>query len=470
MDQSHVLIVTFPAQGHINPALQFAQRLIKMGIRVTFATSVFAINRMTKTSGASPKGLNFAPFSDGYDDGFRPKTIDAKEYMSGVARQGSNALRDAIQSSSENGCPVTCLVYTLLLPWASTVAREFHVPSGLLWIQPATVLGIYYYYFHGYEEEIKKADVSNPTWSVQFPGLPLLKAKELPSFILPSNDPIYSFALPTFKAQIEMLDNEEKPNILVNTFEALEPKALKAIEKYKMIPIGPLAPMDPNDTSFGGDLFKKTKDYREWLDSKDPNSVIYVSFGSLLTLPKKQMEELASGLLKTGRPFLWVIRAKEEGQEEKEEDKLSCMEELEEKGMIVPWCSQLEVLNHHSLGCFLTHCGWNSTLESIVSGAPVVAFPYWTDQGTNAKLIEDVWKTGIRVRPSGQDEEEGGGSIVKSDEIVRCIEMVMDGGENGMTLRKNVKKMKELGREAMEEGGSSEKNLKAFLAEAGKMM
>ncbi|CBI39405.3 unnamed protein product, partial [Vitis vinifera] len=97
---------------------------------------------------------------------------------------------------------------------------------------------------------------------------------------------------------------------------------------------------------------------------------------------------------------------------------LSCREELEQKGMIVSWCSQIEVLTHPSLGCFVSHCGWNSTLESLVSGVPVVAFPQWTDQGTNAKLIEDMWKIGIRVTVN----EEG---IVESDEFKRCLEIVM---------------------------------------------
>ncbi|KAL3506504.1 hypothetical protein ACH5RR_031886 [Cinchona calisaya] len=465
MMHRHVLVVTYPAQGHINPALQFAKRLLRMGIQVTFTTSVFALGRMTQASNGIPKGLSLAPFTDGYDDGFKPKGIDAKDYMSGIEKQGSNTLRNVINTSADRGCPVTCLIYTLLLPWAAKVAREYHVPSALLWIQPATVLDTYYYYFHGYEDEVKNS-TNDPNWSIQLPGLPLLKEKDLPSFMLPSSDSIYSFALPTFKNQIDTLDEEEKPKVLVNTFDVLEPQALKAVENYNMVAIGPLTPSvfldgkDPSDTSFSGDLFQKGKDCKQWLNSKTEGSVVYVSFGSLLTLPMQQMEEIAKGLLKSGRPFLWVIRAKEDGQEEKEVDKLSCMEELEENGMIVPWCSQVEVLKHPSLGCFVTHCGWNSTLESIVCGVPVIAFPQWTDQGTNAKLIEDVWKTGVRVIP----KEEG---IVESDEINRCIEMVMDDEEKGIELRRNAKKWKELAREAMQEGGSSDKNLKAFVEEVG---
>lgn len=475
MDRCHVLLVTFPAQGHINPSLQFAKRLIKLGIDVTFATSVYAQRRMpVATSGDVPEGLNFAAFSDGYDDGFKPNVDDAKKYMSQIRTRGSKTLKDTILASAEQGRPVTCLVYTLLLPWASEVAREVHIPSALLWIQPATVLDIYYYYFHGYEDKI----INIRDERIEFPGLPIRFSKrDLPSFVLPSSSEAYSFALPTFKEQLEMLDADTKPKVLVNTFDALEPDALKAVgDKYELIGVGPLIPWaflgekDPSDEKFHGDLFKKSVDYREWLNSKNESSVVYVSFGSLLKLSKAQMEEIAIGLLECGRPFLWVIRVDEntknsddddDDEKNKEEDeKLSCLDELEKLGKIVPWCSQLEVLTHPSLGCFVTHCGWNSTLESISCGVPVVAFPQWTDQGTNAKLIEDVWKTGVRVHAN----EDG---MVKSGDIRKCIEEVMDGQEKSLELRGNAKKWKVLAREAMEENGTSYNNLQTFFQGVG---
>lgn len=468
MVQPHVLLVTFPAQGHINPCLQFAKRLIRMGIEVTFATSVFAHRRMAKTTTSTlSKGLNFAAFSDGYDDGFKADEHDSQHYMSEIKSRGSKTLKDIILKSSDEGRPVTSLVYSLLLPWAAKVAREFHIPCALLWIQPATVLDIYYYYFNGYEDAIK-GSTNDPNWCIQLPRLPLLKSQDLPSFLLSSsNEEKYSFALPTFKEQLDTLDVEENPKVLVNTFDALEPKELKAIEKYNLIGIGPLIPStfldgkDPLDSSFGGDLFQKSNDYIEWLNSKAKSSVVYISFGSLLNLSKNQKEEIAKGLIEIKKPFLWVIRDQENGKGDEKEEKLSCMMELEKQGKIVPWCSQLEVLTHPSIGCFVSHCGWNSTLESLSSGVPVVAFPHWTDQGTNAKLIEDVWKTGVRLKKN----EDG---VVESEEIKRCIEMVMDGGEKGEEMRRNAQKWKELAREAVKEGGSSEMNLKAFVQEVGK--
>ncbi|KAI3470049.1 hypothetical protein Pfo_026712 [Paulownia fortunei] len=430
MGRGHILLVTFPAQGHINPSLQFAKRLINMGIEVTFATTVYAGQLMAQTTSSQevPRGLTFSSFSDGYDDRFR-FLDDPMRYMTEIRNHGSKTLKDIIFIAADHGRPVTCLVYTLLLPWASEVAREVHIPSALLWVQPATVLDIYYYYFNGFGDEIM-ASWNDPSWKIQLPGVPLLS------------------------------------KLLVNTFDALEPDAIKAIDKYELIGVGPLIPSafldgkDPSDKSFGGDLFQKSDDYIEWLNSKPKSSVVYVSFGSLLKLPKAQMEEIAKGLLDSGRPFLWVIRVNENANDEqKEEDEnLSCLEELEKIGKIVPWCSQLEVLTHPSLGCFVTHCGWNSTLESISCGVPVVAFPHWTDQGTNANLIEDVWRTGVRVRVNED-------AMVESGELRRRIEEVMGGGEKSKEFRENAKKWKGLAREAMEENGTSNKNLKAFLEE-----
>ncbi|KAL0358483.1 UNVERIFIED_CONTAM: UDP-glycosyltransferase 75C1 [Sesamum angustifolium] len=323
MARHHVLLVTFPAQGHINPALQFAKKLINMGIEVTFATTVHARQRMEKTAASNlPKGLTFAPFSDGFDDGFRVSN-DPQKYMTEIRSRGTKTLKDTVLSAAEQGRPITCLIYTLLLPWASEVAREVHIPSALLWIQAATVLDIYYHYFNGFGDAII-ASSNDPSWKVQLHGIPiLLSQRDLPSFILPTSSERYSFALTAFKEQLETLDAETKPKVLVNTFDSLEPDALKAIDRYEVIGIGPVVPSafldgkDPSDTSFGGDLFQKSDDYIGWLNSMPKSSVVYVSFGSMLSLPRPQMEEIAKALLDSSRPFLWVIRVNEKANEEK---------------------------------------------------------------------------------------------------------------------------------------------------------
>ncbi|XP_010243149.1 PREDICTED: crocetin glucosyltransferase, chloroplastic-like [Nelumbo nucifera] len=466
MSHPHFLLVTFPAQGHINPSLQFAKRLIRIGAQVTFATSVSAHRRMSNA--CNPDGLTFAPFSDGYDDGFK-LTDSVEHFLSELKRRGSETLRELILSLAREGRPVSCLVHTLLLPWAADVARNLDVPWALLWIQPATVFDIYYYNFTGYGDLICNNKNDN-SYTVELPGLPPLTSRDLPSFLLPSNT--YAFALPIFHEQIETLERETKPRVLVNTFDALEPEALRVVEKIDLIGVGPLIPSafldgkDPSDKSFGGDLFHGSADYMEWLNSKADSSVVYVSFGSIALLPKRQMEELASALIESGRPFLWVIRKNENASEEtkkEEEAFLSRIEEQKREGMIVPWCSQVEVLSHPSVGCFLSHCGWNSTLESLVTGVRVVAFPQWTDQATNAMLIEGVCGTGVRVRAK---EGEGDG-VVEREEIMRCLDMVME-GENGEEMKRNARKWKELAKKAVKEDGSSDKNLRRFVEEIRK--
>ncbi|KAJ0093977.1 hypothetical protein Patl1_26161 [Pistacia atlantica] len=439
MVQPHILLVTFPAQGHINPCLQLAKRLLSTGVRVTVATSHFAIRRMKNNSTTHAPGLSFAAFSDGYEDGYKSRD-DVHHYMDELKRVGSLSLSDFIASNTKQGNGFTCIVYSILIPWVANVGRAHDIPTTLFWNQTATMFAIYYFYF------------KDQSFSVSLPGLPDLTTRDLPSFFIPSNQ--YAFALPSFKEQFDILDEETNPTLLVNTYDALESEVFKAIDEYNMVGIGPLIP-----SAFLGDLFKGgyNKEYMEWLNAKPKSSVIYVSFGSISVLSKPQMEELARGLLDTGRPFLWVIRAKEGGEEDKEEDKLSCREELEKQGKIVPWCSQVEVLSHASVGCFVTHCGWNSTFESLCSGVPTVAFPQWTDQTTNAKLIEDVWKTGVRVNHN----EEG---IVEGSEIKRCLEIVLGGEE----MRRNARKWKELAREAAKEGGSSNKNLKDFVDQIAK--
>ncbi|PON95501.1 UDP-glucuronosyl/UDP-glucosyltransferase [Trema orientale] len=490
MARPRFILVTYPAQGHINPSLQFAKRLAHVGADVTFVTAISAHRRMAKGSGrepdpkasgtTTPNGsvISFVPFSDGYDDGFKHGVDDYDSYRSEMTRRGTQAVSDLVVSAQNDGRPYTCLVYTLLLPWAGLAADALGLPSVLLWIQPATVFDAYYYYFHGHGEVIRENSKRQPPSKTTLPGLSLEFApQDLPSFMDAADT--YSFVIPVFQEQFEMLEKVNQPRILVNTFDELEAEALRAVRDLSLIGIGPLIPSaflderDPSDKSFGGDLFRRSEDkYMEWLNSKPKTTVVYVSFGSILNLSRQQMEEIAKGLLSFGRPFLWVIREKspnDKGTKENDKDEtaeLSCREELEKLGMIVPWCSQVEVLSSESLGCFVTHCGWNSTLESLASGVPVVAFPKWTDQGTNAKLIEEVWKTGVRVKPN----EEG---IVQSEEIKRCLGLVMEGIENGVEngeekreeMRRNAKKWKNLAREAVKEDGSSDKNLKAFVAD-----
>ncbi|CAH2042793.1 unnamed protein product [Thlaspi arvense] len=451
-ENRRILLVTFPEQGHINPSLEFAKRLVKMGVEVTFVTTSFALNRMAKRA-PTLRGLKMVGFFEGQDKRWT-EVDDLEQFMAELRRCGSEAIKLLITSSIEKGQPFDHVVYTIFLPWVGQLAHNLHVPSTFLWIQPATIFAVYYHFFNGYGDAMRNIACSD---YIELPGLPPLAAPDLPLFLQASN--CYNFVLPLMKEHLEIVELETNPKVLVNTFNALEAEALRATEKLNLVGVGPLIPSaftdgkDPSDTSFGGDLFQNSSDYIEWLNSKPPGSIVYVSFGTMSVLSKQQIDEIASGLQESHRPFLWVIRASSEGDKE---EQLKFTEKLEKRGMIVPWCSQLEVLSHPSVGCFVTHCGWNSSLESLVSGIPVVAFPQWTDQTTNAKLIEDVWKTGVRVVKN----KEG---IVEGNEIRKCIDIVMGGEGRGEEMRRNAQKWKRLAREAAKEGGSSDLNLNNFL-------
>lgn len=205
----------------------------------------------------------------------------------------------------------------------------------------------------------------------------------------------------------------------------------------------------PDDKEYGLSAFKPITDpCMNWLHEKPTKSTIYVSFGSFAELGVEQVHAIALALKTMHAPFLWVVRASEEAKLPK-----NYKEETSEKGMIVTWCNQLDVLGHVAIGCFITHCGWNSTLEAISSGVPMVAMPHWSDQSTNAKLVSDVWRMGIRARK----DEKG---IVGEDEIVRCVKHVMEGDEIGT----NAMKWKKLAKEAVDEGGSSDTNIQQFVS------
>ncbi|OIT38231.1 udp-glycosyltransferase 75c1, partial [Nicotiana attenuata] len=458
-DNCHVLLVTFPSQGQINPSLQFAKCLIKLGVNVTFSTSLSAQNCMLNNL-PSIEGLTFAPFSDGYDNGYPNvgKSLDEyREFYASFIALGSEFVSRIFTDRAKEGRPFSRIIYTTVLSWVGIVAKRLNAPATLLWIQPATLLDIYYYYFTSYKDAFKNCP-DDEDKSLEIPGLPfLVGTREIPSFLL-SSDGLMDWLIQTMKEHVELINSESNEIVLVNTFDALEFEALRAIKNVNMVGIGPLVPSsfldgkNPSDTCYGCNLRQCSKDYMEWLNSKPSASVVYVAFGSYSELPKQMMEEIAKGLVQSERPFLWVVNG------EKPLENLSCKDELEKQGKIVSWCSQVEVLQHPSLGCFLMHCGWNSTLESLVFGIPVVACPLWTDQGCNSTLIQDVWKTGVRVNAN----EEG---VVEGAEFKRCIEIVMEDRKEGEELRKNAKKWRDIAKNTMKEDGSSNVNLKAYVDE-----
>ncbi|CAI0407725.1 unnamed protein product [Linum tenue] len=184
-----------------------------------------------------------------------------------------------------------------------------------------------------------------------------------------------------------------------------------------------------------------------WLDDKECNSAIYICLGSICNLSSAQLIELALGLEASEKVFVWVVKEIEKTKEllewmadEKFEERVS------PRGMVIRgWAPQVLILSHPSVGGFLTHCGWNSSLEGISAGVPLVTWPMFADQFCNEKLIVEVVRTGVKVGAWEQVE--------------RAVRLAMDGGEEEEARRKRAQELAGMARRAVGNGGSSHKNV-----------
>ncbi|CAN0916690.1 UDP-glycosyltransferase 74F2 [Linum grandiflorum] len=446
-ENGHVLLVPYPGQGHMNPMIHFGRRLAARGIRTTLLTSNFIITSFNFPPKIGP--VHVDAISDGFDHGGFDQSSSIHDYLDKMKQAGSKTLSDLIDKYKTTPYPVSCLVYEPFLPWALDVAREHGLYAASFFTQPCVVDFIYYYIRHG----LLKLPVD--TWPVRLPGLPDMEARDMPGFVTsPEVYPAY------FRMILNQFSNTEKADYaLINTFYELEKEALDTMSKVcPVLAVGPTVPSTyldnriENDEEYGVDLFALERSVPiTWIATKPPKSVIYVAFGSMVSFNQTQMIELATGLERTNKYIMWVIR-------DTELAKLPTdfVNYLGDKALVVNWAPQVHILASEAVGCFLTHCGWNSTIEALSLGVPMVAMPQWSDQPPNAMLVEKVWKVGVRVRV-GED------GIVSGDEVERCVKEVME-GEVGKEMRSNGEKWRDLARSAIGEGGSSYQSIDKFVS------
>ncbi|KAK9672165.1 hypothetical protein RND81_12G081200 [Saponaria officinalis] len=443
---AHVLALPYPSQGHINPMIQFCRRLASKNVRVSLAITNYISCTLKPQSDGH---VNLVTVSDGYDEGgfYEAESIEA--YLDRLKTIGSKSLAQLIKDHADTSHPITCLVYDAFLPWALDTAKKYGICGAAFFTQACAVNYIYYLVYH------KRLNLPIEKIPVEITSLPLMEMRDLPSFVdSPGVYPAY------LKLVLEQNCNLDKADfVLVNTFYDLESKVINEMSKEcPILTIGPTIPsfyVDKRidyDRHYGLNLYNiDATPIAKWLSTKPPKSIVYVSFGSMACLPNEQMQELAFGLQQCPFKFIWVVRASEI-------DKLpnNFINDTNQKGLIVTWSEQLEVLANEAIGCFFTHCGWNSTVEALALGVPMVGMPQWTDQPTDAKFVEDVWGVGVRVNV----DEKG---IVKRGEIVKCINEVMV-GENRLKFVENAKIWKDLSKKAICEGGSSDENIDLFVS------
>lgn len=193
---------------------------------------------------------------------------------------------------------------------------------------------------------------------------------------------------------------------LCNTTFDLEAGAFSTSQK--LLPIGPLMANEHNIIS----ILQEDRTCLEWLDQQPPQSVIYASFGSMVSTKPNQFNELALGLDLLKRPFLWVVR-------EDNGYNIAYPDEFRgRQGKIVGWAPQKKILEHPAIACFISHCGWNSTIEGLYNGVPFLCWPFCSDQLMNKIYICDVWKVGLEFH-----RDENG--IILREEIKKKVEQLL---------------------------------------------
>jgi hypothetical protein len=344
---------------------------------------------------------------------------------------------------SLNSPPPSVIFADTYVIWAVRVGRKRNIPVVSLWTMSATILSFFLHsdllISHGHalfepsEEEVVD----------YVPGLSPTKLRDLPPIFDGYSDRVFKTAKLCF---------DELPgarSLLFTTAYELEHKAIDAFTSKLDIPvyaIGPLIPFE--ELSVQND--NKEPNYIQWLEEQPEGSVLYISQGSFLSVSEAQMEEIVKGLRESGVRFLWVARGGE----------LKLKEALEGSlGVVVSWCDQLRVLCHKAVGGFWTHCGFNSTLEGIYSGVPMLAFPLFWDQILNAKMIVEDWRVGMRIERTKKNE-----LLIGREEIKEVVKRFMDReSEEGKEMRRRACDLSEISRGAVAKSGSSNVNIDEFV-------
>ncbi|KAH6802688.1 don-glucosyltransferase 1 [Perilla frutescens var. frutescens] len=467
----HFVLFPFLAQGHLIPAVDMAKLLAKRGVAVSILVTPENGKRVKPVvDRAIASGLSIRVFHlklPGAEAGLpqgceNMDMLPSMEY--GLSLFNATAmLREQVEGLLVQLQP-TCLVADMCFPWATDMALKLRIPRLV---------------FHGtscfslvcmnilQKSKILEGVVCDRDYFVVSDQLPdrieITKAQLMGT----------AAEIPPEWAQVrrQMFESEDEAvGTVANTFQELEPqyvgKYIKETGK-KVWCIGPvsLCNMDDSDKAERGNKAAiDGQDCLKWLDSHEPDSVIYVCLGSISRLADTQLIELGLGLEASNRPFIWVIRhARGEFESWLSEEKFE--ERIGGRGLLIRgWAPQVLILSHPSVGGFITHCGWNSTLEAVSAGMPMLTWPVFAEQFCNEKFIVNVIKTGIRVGVEvpvllGIGDEVGGAVQVMSDEVKMGIHKLMDGGEEGEERRERARKLAETAKSAVEEGGSSHLNI-----------
>lgn len=422
--------------------LKVAKLLHARGFHVTFVNTDYNHRRILRSRGPHAlDGLTSFRFET-IPDGLPWTDVDAKQDMLKLIDSTMNnclsPFKDLLTrlNSSSDVPPVSCIVSDASMSFTIDAGEELEIPVVLLWTNSATALMLYLHYQKLMEKGIipVKDESDLKTEIYWIPSMNTIQLKDFPDFIIKSDHQHLMLNFITHVTQ----RSKRASAIMINTFENLEHdvvSSLRSIIHPRIYPVGPLPMLEDReinrDSEIGRlrlNLWEEETESLDWLGTKEKKSVLYVNFGSITVLTSEQLLEFAWGLAMSGKEFLWVVRSILPA------DFLS---ETADRGMVVTgWCPQEKVLSHPAIGGFLTHCGWNSMMESVFAGVPMICWPFFADQLTNRKFCCEEWGLGMEI-----------GDEVKRDRVEAVVREVMDGA-GGVEIREKVMEWRRVAGEA----------------------
>ncbi|KAL3646212.1 hypothetical protein CASFOL_011392 [Castilleja foliolosa] len=366
-----------------------------------------------------------------------------------------NIITDRI---NQPNCRLAGLVLDMFCTKFIDVADEFTLPSYVFFTSGACSLGLFNHLVSlKFEHNQDLTQYKNSDSEITIPTLSIpLPTKMLPAPFV-SEGPMPTIFLKNFKRLMET------KGVMVNTFYELEPFAVQSLLKDekgpRVYPVGPILSLT-NDES------KKNHDINTWLDDQPKSSVVFLCFGTMGSFEPEQVKEIALALENSGKRFLWSLRKPSEKGNTKiypteyedfnEVLPEGFLERTKGVGRVIGWAAQVAVLAHPAVGGFVSHCGWNSTLESVWFGVPVATFPLYAEQQLNAFLLVKEMEMAEAIRIDYQRDLRGEtpSEIVGAEEIEAAIRRLM---AEGSGVRGKVKEMQRKSRAALVEGGSAYK-------------
>ncbi|KAL3819790.1 hypothetical protein ACJIZ3_005695 [Penstemon smallii] len=443
-----VIMVPFPAQGHLNQLMQLSCLITSYNIPVYyFGSAIHNRQAKVRVNGLSPHDIAKIHFHDLPTPSFASPPPNPNS---------SNKFPSQLQPAWDATLSLRQPFATYLRDMSSKANRVvvIHDPMMAVVVQDIASIPNAESYVFNCISAFCQFSFNCENKGIPFPiELP----KELPSIEGCIPDEVQSFVA----LQMEPLNY--RAGDIYNTCRLIEAPYLDLLDREdetgnrKSWAIGPILP-----TKFSS--ANKSIKCLEWLDKQEVKSVIYVTFGTTCSLSDEQIEELALGLEQSKQRFLWVLRDADKGNVFDGEVRRAKLpegfeERVKEVGIVVrDWAPQPEILAHPSTGGFMSHCGWNSCTESITNGVPIAAWPMHSDQPRNTMLVADILKIGLVVREWTQREE-----LVKASTIENVVKRLM-ASEEGNEIRKRAEELGATVRQATEEGGVSRVELDSFIA------